>query len=609
MGMTKSEKEEVVRVLKEDLKNASVREEVIEKIAEETTAALKKFKEEELTEIKKIEEREGLNKEKVLKYVRKILENKREIKGYETAIDFMEFKNHLISGEEMEEERATRKKLIEGYKKRINELKKQNEEIGETDIEGYVAKNLLYLRDLKKGFLKGLASLPSIEEKKEEIKELLKKGRIPFLYGETGTGKTTLAKAIAKEITGENPEILAGNEKTTYEEIMGFIGLVAEDLKVKDVFKLIKKEQEEFLNAYKELEENKDEYKRGMRLIEAKAKALVERKSPETKYIQSRILEALKKGRIVIIDEANRIPPGLLSVFHYLFDAIRNKGEIVTPSGEKIDLKNIKNFPGFILTGNYNIETKNRYHVYELDPAFKDRVEMIEHSTSDQEIDPSKEYKSKDTKRDLYMLGILQLMDKQSKIKAPPNVFENTWRLAQAFKAFQNAFAGKQPLKIKGKGGVTIDMNLYQNNASLRTFLDILEDWKKDGYEYKIDHYVFKKLIERAKTDAIEAGTFYTVLKDIYGFFPSGDGWPEFTMEEGMKIFPIEDIKVKNPEKGIYFSYREIIENVLAKETPKASKEMKEMPLSQETVEAIYASENFLLKKTKNLKKFEKIIL
>ena len=543
-------------------------------------------------------------KKEFLEKAKNFLENKKEISLLEGLINFERFRSDLDS--------ITKRKIIEDCQNQLQNLEKANQEIESSSLEGFLAVNLLEIRNLRRQLEKGIVETPSVREKINEIKEYLLRGQIPFVYGETGIGKSAAAIKIAKELSGKEPEIIPGSEKTTYEELVGFLGLtVGKELRAEEFYQLFKEEIESFRkknpNAPEDLE----------KLINDFLVSRFSQKPTITEFQKSRTFEALNEGRMVIIDEANMIPSGILAAYNRVFDEVRRKGIIEVPlTGEKINLKEKakEGFPSFILTGNITTASTNRYKRFILEPTLRDRIVLIEYPTPDQETDPSKKHTDQEIPRDLYTIGMISLLDKKGVLRAPEDAPDKVWRLAQAFKVFQNAFAGKAPLEIKGQAGASANVWPEKNHASMRKFLDILESWQKDGYQYEIDSYIWKYLIQPSLDTPQEAVTFYQILQANYDFFQKN--WPSAVPKiidgqvKSFELQPPSKEQQKSEEKIVSFDFQTLIENLTGKKADRLiTQEGKEAAEKRAQIEfvtnievSLASQEEFLKEEAEKLK-------
>lgn len=482
----------------------------------------------------------------------------------------------------------TKIRRIEKYEIDQEKIRQDLEVLETSSPEAFLGINFLKLRrDAREYAKSNIVETPYVKNKKDLVKHLLANNQIPFLYGETGTGKTEVSKKIAKELTGQEAVVIQGSEKTTIEELVGYLALVkSKELPLEQVPGFI----QEQIKAYDE--QNPDlpegDRKRIHAILEEVGKARMTSVVPETQFRPSRIVEALENGKIVIIDEANFIPPNMLAVLHTAFDDVIRKRK--------------RKGARFILTGNITHTSSNRYNRYKFDPATKDRVILVDYNTPDQETDRDKLYSDeKNKKRDLFRVGITSLIDTRGKkvegsLTAPVDVFDKVWRLSQAFKIFQNDFAGIEPIGLVTSEG-EIPTWLEENHASMRKFTNILDQWKKDHYKYELEHYIWLNLVKPAMTTPQEAAVFYTILQNFYGFFNSNN-WqqnPDFRVAGGVVTrFAIQEPQTPplahQDQKVKIIDTKTLIEAVDGRKTPPLAEDIdtaKKAKTKQENLEYV----------------------
>ncbi len=482
-------------------------------------------------------------------------------------------------------------------------IKEELEKLPDTSPEAFLGISRLelkrYVEQLRSG---NLVETPWVKKIKTEIIENLKSARSVFLYGETGTGKTEIAKQIAREITGKEPVVIRGHRFMTPEEIWGYLGLapienksesvltildeidkenkidresikkileeidkdrskekeiikkitieILEKLGKETIVKFLKKKMGISEEIYGETQKETEAEKRKREEEEEEVKLIAdyfletlrEEKEGkvsgqvETKFFAGPLVKAAKEGRILIIDEANYIPPQLLASLNEILSNPRAGREITVPyTGEVVEIQ--EGF-GIIMTGNITFDSIKRYRErYEIDPALKDRVKFIEFNTPPMETDRSKDYKESG-ERDLFLIALAALADDKGNLVLPggEKSLLKIWRLCQAFKLFQDNFAGRSVVDYVDATGAKYTLALEKNHASMRKLINILREWKKYGMRYELDWYVWKELIEPALTEPQEAAYFYQILQNLYDFF-SSEGWDKTpNYGEGLRL-------------------------------------------------------------------------
>lgn len=411
-----------------------------------------------------------------------------------------------------------------------NSIKKRARE----SPEAFLAFHLLRLREYRKSLERGeLVRTPWVEEKIKEIINYLRMGQPVFLYGETGSGKTELAKFIAQHYSN-GFEIVRGHRFMTREDLFGYLGLKATEppppekvpALIKEAMKKVKEENPDMTD--KELKDDKSIIER---VIIGQASDPV----TVTEFYWGPVYRAMSEGKILIIDEANYIPPGLLSSLNEILSGARPGIEFkITETGQVVKIK--EGF-GVILTGNINKEKEEKYlERYKLDPALRDRVKLIKYNTPPQEnrskIGPYSQLETGETpERDLFLIAVATLIDRRGNLTLPNGEagLKQVWQLCQAFKLFQDIFAGEP---VGGEyqfvqGSSSLSLKITQNNLSMRKLINILTRWRRDGFSRSLDYYIWDEVIKQALSTPQEAAYFYQIFQKIYGFFQDEKTWDQ----------------------------------------------------------------------------------
>lgn len=500
---------------------------------------------------------------------------------YEKAIN-------LIKEKGLEDETEVWER-VERIEEGISEFEKKLNELARENPIAFLANGLLTLREYKKQLPSGIVETPFVKELKREILERIGKKGVAALVGETGTGKTLVAAKIAREMTGAEPEWVFGNIATTKEDLLGYLGIKIKEIPAEEVPELIEKAKKIYQEKNPDLA--KEILERNQKIIEEIIKGQASQRQIETEQIIGPVLRAAEEGKSVIVDEFNYINPGVLASLNKLVEA--KPGEIVEFAGQKIEIK-----PGFsiIFTGNISKAEVGRYlQRQKLDPAFVNRLNasLIEYNTPPQEIKRSLEasileekeiLEAKEvSKRDLFQIGLAHLVDKKGNLKAKENSLEQLWRLSQEFSLLQRLFAGEKiseeeiPKEI---AGTRFDLREY--HASLRTFGDIIKDWKKEAFKYKLDWYIFDGLIRPANIiSSKEAAQFFYLMKN-HGDFFQDEVWKEIKIDpiswniEGIEKLAKNEKKIKenlqSEEKTKYYLPQEIVEALVGERMPREIK-------------------------------------
>jgi MoxR-like ATPase len=502
------------------------------------------------------------------------------------------------------------KQILREYMSECLEVIKRAEKLLEEVLpfrnpESFLAHALLKLREYKKQLPSGIVETKYPQTQKERIKDVLAKNRLVALLGETGTGKTRLARKIAEEMTGDY-EFVPGHRFITAEDLFYYRGLDVRKVEPSEVPEIIKQEIERFKHEHPDLSE--DEIKKYEQIIGDVIKGQAASKELTTEVFLSAVLRAAREGKIVIIDEFNYIPPALLGGLNALIEA--KPDEEISVFGQKIKVK-----PGFgvIFTGNITrSEFQGRYLQREkIDPALVNRLNsgLIEYGSLPQAnnvafresiLTRSDIEKGKIVpKRELFQIGLAILADEKGNISGPPDLLEQVWKLASEFSLLQKLYAGEKletPVKLPGGQ----DVVLKEYAISNRTFRSVLEGWMNDNFRYPLDWYVYDNLIRPASViSPSEAGQIFTILKER-GMFFKDKVWEILKVNPTTyRIEGIEEIerdregflrKLESKKLTYYFTPQEVAEAFLGAGMP----ELKEIESVRKELEKKAQMERYM---------------
>ncbi|MEI6517896.1 MAG: AAA family ATPase, partial [bacterium] len=426
------------------------------------------------------------------------------------------------------------------------------------------------------------------------------KGHVVFISGETGIGKTEVARIAARSFSkkeaAKGAEKGAETPKTTDKPtnaepllVRGYAGMSSEELFGHTV--LTDRPEAKILNLTKDIEQAlkvyTDKYPKSTKQDQADlVKGILTRSKVTTsEYLIGAVYLAAKEGRVVIIDEANYIPPELIGKLNDI--TTKRPGEpIYVQEGGIGDITVEKGF-GIIYTGNINPPAgagEQRYiGRYKFDASFFDRMSAIPYGYLPQAVQGNPNDYLPEQKQLFTIAMITALLPyRQPEAYTPAALLEKlesrhgtcflpggergidtVWKFSQFAAVTQQAFAGD--IKDGQAHGFSLNGSSvgYQPSVSLspRGVMRVIEAWRDDGFQVELDHYIAKHLLLRA-TDPKDQAYLYQLGK-FFGFF-SSEGWD------------------KNPD------YSASLEGRFSFKDPKNSSETPEVVPARESIKALY---------------------
>ncbi|QQR64507.1 AAA family ATPase [Candidatus Kaiserbacteria bacterium] len=400
----------------------------------------------------------------------------------------------------------------------ISEIENSTAELMQSNPEAYVVRNALELREYRKQLKSGdFVLTPYAERKIDELQDnYYAIDKIPFLNGETGSGKSSIAKYFCAEVLEVEPERIAGAKGIDETKIFGKIDLTSDE------------------------------------------------NGPQARFVPGPLYRAMEKGVPLIIEEVNAIPPEILKSLN---DIIINakKGEEVSvigdPKGSKVKAKD--GF-GVIMTGNLNRNPKaiDRYKgLFELSADFVNRVRPIDYDYLPQSTEGNY-IEEAGKSNELYTLMIAMLMNDKGDVNAPKEAFDDLWRLAKFVRKVQEVYSGQRDGKLfSGQGGLNMPVTATSSVVSMRDVKQVIESWKRDNFEREFDYYVYKELIAPL-TNAMDVKFFVQQLQSE-GFL-TDQSWKDVVSKAG--TFDSAMHAPENKGQEIQFStVRDVVQNVYGK--------------------------------------------
>jgi MoxR-like ATPase len=567
-------------IIKGGLSEYEIEKEEPEKVLQERIETL----EEEILKFATKEEIERLKTESFGRLREFMKERKNAVKAVSELYQILEELRGQYQNEVLESKKQSLIQLIDECSQYIEKLEEKIEkDLPFRNPESFLAHSLLKLREYKEQLPSGIVETEYPKTQKERAKEILTNNRLAAFLGETGTGKTRVARKIAEEMTGEY-EFVPGHRFITAEDLFYYRGLDVRKIEPSEVPEIIRAEIERFREDHPDLPE--EEIKKYEQIITDVIKGQAASKELTTEVFLSAVLRAAQEGKIVIIDEFNYIPPALLGGLNALIEA--KPDEEISVFGQKIK---VKSGFGVIFTGNITrSEFQGRYLQREkIDPALVNRLNsgLIEYGSLPQannlafqeSILSEKEFKEgkEIPKRELFEIGLTILADEKGNISGPKDLLEKTWNLASEISLLQKLYAGEK-LETPVKLASGQDVVLKEYAISNRTFRSILESWKNDNFRYSIDWYLYDNLIRPASViSPSETGQIFLLLKER-GWFFQDKSWEVLKVESSTyRIEGIEEIE-RNRKKFLetqrlkgpihYFTPKEVAEALLGIKMP-----------------------------------------
>lgn len=478
---------------------------------------------------------------------------------------------------------AQRESIIQGIQ-RIDEQReaKQKElaELRQSNPEAFLGLGLKELKEYKRQADTGsIVEFPSVQQTMETITNDLETRGACFLIGETGLGKTEAMIHTARKLgrehalkAGEDPDsrepiVVRAHSRMKVQELFGHQALVSEGInpatedgfnKVMESFETkLQQAIEHEKSQGRELSEKRQEELRNQVLESIMSQG--ENRITVSKYIEGAIYQALREGRIVIIDEATFLDQSMLASLNRVLNLQEGDALDIQEDGKNgPESKKITRKEGFGIgfTGNIGPQYFERE---KFDPAFRDRVPIREYPPLKQVTEGALTKEIPAEEKEIYMLLLLEVMDKNGNIFAPRNTLRKLWGLAQGAKVLQEYFASGEPVSIGND-----KVHLTEMNLSIRGLQAIIRNWKNEGMAYELDYYVADYLINRTDVSAPQRAAFYNVLYPK-GLF-SSEGWPNASNTRIFAEIGRGRFKIKSPknraEEQVHLPVEEVVSSV-----------------------------------------------
>jgi MoxR-like ATPase len=474
--------------------------------------------------------------------------------------------------------------------------------------ENFYALNLLKLRNYTRQIRKGrLVETPYVEKTIKNQLNNLDLGQTAFIYGDTGSGKTEVARIIAKRYyerfetdpekrMNYQPIILRGYPGMTSEEMSGHTELkISNAVKASELPKRVEAEFAEYTSRNPEADEKAKAD--ALRLITEKL--LHENSATYSEFIIGAVYQAAQEGKVLIIDEANYIPEGLMAKLNDIMT--KRPGETIAVQEDGVSPIVVKEGFGIIMTGNVDSgAVAERYKSRrDLDPAMRDRIVLQPHDYLPQVTQGElADYdKSEDAdKKQLFIIAIASLLDPYGGLAGPKDALEKIWKLSKLARLTEDVFAGNFGENnvngmLQGSERLTFKTKKL---ISPRGLMAIVQEWSRSGFQYELDHYVYKYLIQNTE-NIKERAYFYQMAQLQAGLF-SDDAWPHPSDYGSNGVVPdmqINDPLIRLKGEKTYHPPMEVIQAIYGK--PPVRKEWPSEEAAEESQEDERAAEFYQL--------------
>lgn len=461
----------------------------------------------------------------------------------------------------------------------------------------YITLKELDLREAKRVFDDNgtIVETPYVQRKIARVREILSSNRPVFIHGELGTGKTELAKHIARtylsrahlarwETAHPRPEktkdrsthaqkewkaaleiweqerraqaepfLIAGRKDIDVESITAGRGIRRkETVPPAEQARIIHEESSVlFQSIDPHAAFDSETRERIMRMHE---QAWLESfKSPvETVALLGPLLQAMKEGRPLIIDEMNAIPHHVLIIMNDVLT--RKVGDIIPALFPGLEPFRIQEGFCVIATGNYKPEDGKMYvGRQQIDAAFLSRFGIISYDYLPMEREAEAEELSVEEQRayreknELYHMLVTRLLGSDLTARLPQGSLEKIEKLARVARMIQDVFSGKETSEFQIDGAkVKPSTVLSENVLSVRHLIPIIDAWRSEGFVRELDEYIFREYISRSLGSRPKEAVFLYSILNIQGdFFQHNEHepntWPKLSEPENILAFPIEE--------------------------------------------------------------------
>ena len=437
----------------------------------------------------------------------------------------------------LETELEQKQAEADGIETGISERKEKIRTLSEKQSIGPFLDRVVTLREYGESFHKGrIVELPSVEKLVELGLESLRDHRAFTLAGHLGSGKTEVARHIAKLFMLENaiesgnigqdesydeaydrmrPEFFSGSEEASVYDLVGKLKIrreKKEDISPKKIAELVQGHVDELRMMSGDAELDDAGLKQlGDRVLERVLAASVSGGDMETAFAYGPLGRALTEKKPIIIDEVNMIPAQVLGRMNDVSIAAVGKKIILQENGEE----SIRIPEEFGLIATFNVG--RQYHgTQDLNVAQASRWNG-----------PKVDYPSMEESFDL----VLSALIRKDRVRLPPQFrpedYEKLTDLTLVTRHIQELFSGQtegQRYMARRHGMRAEKSQLEKTVISTRDLLrKIVIPWRDRGFkEGSLDEIIADNILATAGTHSEDDQRFLVELFLENGFF---HGW------------------------------------------------------------------------------------
>lgn len=393
-----------------------------------------------------------------------------------------------------------------------------------------------YSRQLNSG---RIAITPFVAEKIDEIMAILQTTRMAILHGPTGSGKSEVAEIVAQRFSGQKSLTISGHKDISSREFKGHDALRSSGstLSIHEIPDRIETAKQEYLKHHP----SNDAKSNRAALKQIEERIIHENAVTVSEFVLGYAYRAARDGVPLIIDEFNLIDPTVIMGLNALMT--KRPGELVhVPDTGHPPFPVAKGFC-VIMTGNLNTgEGVEYYRPHQPDASTTNRFLPVKYGFPPQATEGTA-VQAHPHEKQLYHIMIatvrsgrpssdgtdlaIRLEDRAMVAHLPGGAYslEKLWRLAKLAAITQLALEGKVAQDSPHAhriNGASIAAKV-EHALTPRVVVNLLEQWKGNGFEFELDHYIFKALVESALT-SLEKDYFYRQCQ-LQGFCTS-PGWP-----------------------------------------------------------------------------------